>query len=346
MTGRKWQKYMELFNYYDNFVIDILTKYLKDEGGTVEDYNDFFIEKFGNFSQYFYPSSIDPLNQYSVLKKNEDQEYTSLFYDIAEAEELKATYNYASIPPVLLNKIELDAIRNAMISPSAKIFFNEEEIKEIQKIFNYDDGELPDTDWDERDIIKKFYREPRINAKLCKNLRILIQAIVHRKVLKLTNTAKTNVIYKEQILYPLRLEFTPNTQSWTITAYSVAEKRPNSLNPMRLNDITIEGDIPNSDEIEELYKDFIHHQKKQTVTIYVTAPNYVLDRLFRVFSHYSRKITYHKKNNTYTVEITYYTFDEQSLLLNLISFGPYIEVKEPENLRNKMIKIIKSNLPD
>ena len=154
------------------------------------------------------------------------------------------------------------------------------------------------------------------------------------------------MVYKEQILYPLRLEFTPNTQSWTITAYSVADKRPINLNPMRLNDITIEGDIPNLDKIEELYKDFIQHQKKQTVTIYVTAPNYVLDRLFRLFSHYSRKITYHKKTNTYTVEITYYTFDEQSLLLDLISFGPYIEVKEPEELRNKMIQIIKNNLPN
>ena len=126
---------MELFNYYDSFIIDILTKYLKDEGGNTEEYNDFFIEKFGNFAPYFYPSVIDPLNQYSVLKKNEVQEYTSLFYNVAETEELKATNKYASIPPVLLNKIELDAIRNALSSPSAKIFFNKKKLKKSKKSF-------------------------------------------------------------------------------------------------------------------------------------------------------------------------------------------------------------------
>ena len=336
---------MELFNYYDNFVIDILTNFFKDGGGAIEDYNDFFSEKFGDYANYFYPSDIDPLNQYSVLKKDKNDNYSALFSKLSDAEEMiEDSCSY--LTPVLLNKVELDAIRNAISSPLASIYMNKEQIKTLQKIFDYDEGEYPDTDWDEKDIIRRFRKDIEITPELCRTIQTLIQAIIYKKTVVLTNTTLNHTVYENQLMYPLRLEFTPRLATWTLTAYSPNDNRFINMNTTRLSNVSAKEKIPDIDELEEKYTEFLQQKRKKTATIIVSAKNYMLDRFFRVFSHYNRQTKYNNKNNTYTIELEYYDFDEKPLILNLISFGPSVEVKAPASLRNKMINTIKNNLPD
>jgi predicted DNA-binding transcriptional regulator YafY len=40
------------------------------------------------------------------------------------------------------------------------------------------------------------------------------------------------------------------------------------------------------------------------------------------------------------VKIYYYTFDEDEVIRKILSLGPYVVVKSPESVRNKIIDII------
>ena len=166
---------------------------------------------------------------------------------------------------------------------------------------------------------------------------MLIKAIIDKKQVCLTNVTR-NTVYENQIIYPLRLEYTTKDNRWTLTGYSPEISRVINMNVGKLKDISVGSKIPDMDKIEKVYKTFLSKTKKVTAVIKLKAKNYDLDRFFRVFSYYKRDTKYNKKTDEYTINLEYYLFDESALVIQLLSFGDVVEVVEPESLRQRMIE--------
>mgnify|MGYP004526254553 CR=1 FL=1 len=308
---------MDLFNYYDNFVVDILMRFLSS-GTTKEELDDKFKEVFGANSDKFYNQNEQDISNYYGFLAKDDEEYVSAFegYDF----------------PVLLNKIEQEAITNAVNKPVAITYLTDSEISTIKAVFNNK------AEWDDdHSIIQRFKSKRPKNKQSGANIKVLIKAIIDKKQVCLTNVTR-NTVYENQIIYPLRLEYTTKDNRWTLTGYSPEISRVINMNVGKLKDISVGSKIPNMDKIEKTYKTFLSKTKKVTAVIKLKAKNYDLDRFFRVFSYYKRDTKYNKKTDEYTINLEYYLFDESALVIQLLSFGGVVEVVEPESLRQRMIE--------
>ena len=308
---------MDLFNYYDNFVVDILMRFLSS-GTTKEELDDKFKEVFGANSDKFYNQNEQDISNYYGFLAKDDEEYVSAFegYDF----------------PVLLNKVEQEAITNAVNKPVAITYLTDSEISTIKAVFN------SKAEWDDdHSIIQRFKSKHPENKQSEANIKVLIKAIIDKKQVCLTNVTR-NTVYENQIIYPLRLEYTTKDNRWTLTGYSPEISRVINMNVGKLKDISVGSKIPNMDKIEKTYKTFLSKTKKVTAVIKLKAKNYDLDRFFRVFSYYKRDTKYNKKTDEYTINLEYYLFDESALVIQLLSFGGVVEVVEPESLRQRMIE--------
>lgn len=308
---------MDLFNYYDNFVVDILMRFLSS-GTTKEELDDKFKEVFGANSGKFYNQNEQDISNYYGFLAQDGEDYVSAFegYDF----------------PVLLNKIEQEAITNAVNKPVAITYLTDSEISTIKAVFNNK------AEWDDdHSIIQRFKSKRPENKQSGANIKVLIKAIIDKKQVCLTNVTR-NTVYENQIIYPLRLEYTTKDNRWTLTGYSPEISRVINMNVGKLKDISVGSKIPNMDKIEKTYKTFLSKTKKVTAVIKLKAKNYDLDRFFRVFSYYKRDTKYNKKTDEYTINLEYYLFDESALVIQLLSFGGVVEVVEPESLRQRMIE--------
>lgn len=308
---------MDLFNYYDNFVVDILMRFLSS-GTTKEELDDKFKEVFGANSGKFYNQNEQDISNYYGFLAQDGEDYVSAFegYDF----------------PVLLNKIEQEAITNAVSKPVATTYLTDNEISTIEAIFSNK------VEWDDdHSIIQRFKSKRPENKQSEANIKVLIKAIIDKKQVCLTNVTR-NTVYENQIIYPLRLEYTTKDNRWTLTGYSPEISRVINMNVGKLKDISVGSKIPDMDKIEKTYKTFLSKTKKVTAVIKLKAKNYDLDRFFRVFSYYKRDTKYNKKTDEYTINLEYYLFDESALVIQLLSFGDVVEVVKPESLRQRMIK--------
>lgn len=308
---------MDLFNYYDNFVVDILMRFSSSDT-TKEELDNKFKEVFGaNADKFYNQNEQDIYNYYGFLVKD-DEDYVSAFegYDF----------------PVLLNKIEQEAIANAVSKPVATTYLTDSEISTIKAIFSNK------AEWDDdHSIIQRFKLKRPKNKQIETNVKALIKAIIDKRQVCLTNVTR-NTVYENQTIYPLRLEYTTKDNRWTLTGYNPEISRIINMNVGKLKDISVGDRISDMDKVEQTYKTFLSKAKKVTAIIKLKAKNYDLDRFFRVFSYYKRDTKYNKKTDEYTINLEYYLFDESALIIQLLSFGDVVEVVEPESLRQRMIE--------
>lgn len=307
---------MELFNYYDNFVVDILMRF-SVFGTTKKELDSEFKAVFGENADKFYDKSEKNIADYYGFFRKDGTEVTPLF---------------DSESPVLLNKIEREAIVNAVKKPIAKVYLSDSEISTINAIFN----EIPEWD-DSLSIAERFKLYKAENGQIEGNIKVLIKAIIDKKEVTLTNITR-NVSYENQVVYPLRLEFTAKDERWTLTVFHPGIHRVINMNVLKLKDIVIGNTIPDFKKIEHSYQQFLEKNKKMTAVIKLKAKNYDLDRFFRTFSYYKRTTKYDKKTDEYTIELEYYLFDENALFIQLLSFGNIAEVISPLSLRERIIE--------
>lgn len=80
---------------------------------------------------------------------------------------------------------------------------------------------------------------------------------------------------------------------------------------------------------------------RDTVTLKVLDERNALERVMLHFAHFEKQVEKLDKSN-YLLKIKYESADEPEMVIRILSFGPLVEVIEPENFRNLVIKKLKN----
>ena len=80
---------------------------------------------------------------------------------------------------------------------------------------------------------------------------------------------------------------------------------------------------------------------RDTITLKVLDERNALERVMLHFAHFEKQVEKLDKSN-YLLKIKYESADEPEMVIRILSFGPLVEVIEPENFRNLVIKKLKN----
>lgn len=233
--------------------------------------------------------------------------------------------------PVRLTNMEKQAVHDAVSSSDADIFLSDVEKHEIiNAIGNI--YPLYDTE-----NIRKNVHSVQPTEETIANIKILIDAVCNCKAILIQNLSPSSPVKEPEEVFPVSLEYTVQTGLWTVAAYVPNAKRYVNFNVVRIIAKPTEKSYPAS--FKEEHRKFIKSQKKRTAIIHIDAPNYAIDRIFRLFSFYERQ-TVAQKDGSYLMTLQYYDYDKGILIRNLLSAGPYAVVQFPDDLRNDIVKEI------
>lgn len=171
----------------------------------------------------------------------------------------------------------------------------------------------------------------------------ILSAILENKLIKYTSVDKNNVVYENKLAYPIRIEYSLKDDKFRLSTYCLSEERPVLLLLTNIKSIEIIDNNYNIKREDMLNKLKEKKYVKEPIVLEVRDENSAMERFFMSFSSYE---TYSKVigENKYEINLYYYSFQEDEIIRKIISLGPYIVVKSPGKVVDKIICIIKRAL--
>ena len=125
-----------------------------------------------------------------------------------------------------------------------------------------------------------------------------------------------------------------------MSLFSIDEKRPVLANVFNLSDIRIVDEDVGIDR--ETAKKLLFEQKysEQPIVLEVTDKNTAMERCFMCFSGMERTAR-ELGNRKYEIRLNYYLFEEENLIQNILSLGPYVKVLSPQRIQVEVINRVK-----
>ena len=80
---------------------------------------------------------------------------------------------------------------------------------------------------------------------------------------------------------------------------------------------------------------------RDTITLKVRDERNALERVLLHFAHFEKRVEKLDKSN-YLLKLQYESADEPEMVIRILSFGPLVEVIEPQSFRNLVIKKLKN----
>lgn len=270
----------------------------------------------------------------SLLSKKESESWLFLYNN-----EDKKFHNMTDKKmPIILNKLELDALKMTVDMEMAEGFLEQDTIEKLKKLL-----ENRDTSWDRKNIkYKRQYSDgdknhiDSVNSKL----KILLKAIRKKCAVKCDNITRKNITYKEQVVFPLKIEYSTINDKFRLYCF---KERKNEKEYIKMNISSIKNLEIQENTIRQNDEEFIESNIKNTkkVTLYVDSETHVIERCFRLFSFYDREAIYDRENDIYILEINYYIYDESDVIKNILSLGSKVIVKSPEEIKQKILSRVK-----
>lgn len=91
----------------------------------------------------------------------------------------------------------------------------------------------------------------------------------------------------------------------------------------------------------EIFKEMTRENRGTPAMIWVTTERNGVERFMLEFASYEKHTVRNLETGEYNVELWYDQQDETELLIQLLSFGPVIEILGPEKLREQAKQRIK-----
>lgn len=180
-----------------------------------------------------------------------------------------------------------------------------------------------------------------LQAESSAKLSTICQALYEHRMVSYRYQDRTGNLYKG-VAAPCRLEYDCAQHRLRLILWLQAEKRAIKLNVNNLQQISL-SDISYGEEIENSFEEFLG-KSKTSVTILLLSKYNAVDRCFSIFSSYDKQAIYDEDKDTYTLIITYYSFDEEEIIDYILSLGAAVIVTEPLSLRSKVIKRLRAEL--
>ena len=175
------------------------------------------------------------------------------------------------------------------------------------------------------------------------NFRVILNAIMQEKPIRYNNIDKKGNIYSNRLALPVSIEYSMRDGRFRISMYLLDENRPIMANIFTLSDIRIvdeEGDID-----RETAKRLLFEQKysEEPIVLEVTDKKAAMERCFMCFSGMERTAR-SLGDNKYEIRLNYYLFEEENLIRNIISLGPYVKVISPQRIADEIIARVKKSI--
>lgn len=271
------------------------------------------------------------------LPGEQDFEVIEALFDAQSGEELifRATEDGGIKPvaegdyPIRFNLLEKQAAKSLLCDSYIHSFLSADTIEKLDKAT----ADIA-REWDPADLVIK-------NASACPwpvprgSLGMVAKAIRNGLAIKYANIRPGYIELRDCVSYPVRIEFSVVNRRFRVCAYEPGQDRFIKMNLDTLQDITLLEE-PFQRDLQKEYKDYIR-MNMRSVTLEVEPVGHAVERCFRVFSYFDRRATYDPIEKKYNLEVFYLRADESEIIKNILSMGSYVVVREPENIRKRVL---------
>lgn len=208
--------------------------------------------------------------------------------------------------------------------------------------------ELENVEEIKEDVIERTNRFVREEEQNFKSLRefffTAIEGILNNYPIRYTSVDKYGKEYKDNLALPIRVEYSLRDETLRLSAYSINEDRPIMILLKNIKAMVLEPQVKVTKSRDEILK-LIKEEKycKEPIVLELVDERGAMERCFMGLSSYERS-SRNLGDNRYEVKIYYYTFNEDEVIRRILTLGPYVVVKSPESVRNKIIDMLKLNL--
>lgn len=182
-----------------------------------------------------------------------------------------------------------------------------------------------------------------ITPAFISRFRLIVQAIKEHRRLIVSNNSFSGQMYSDQIIYPYKLEYSSQFDSFSLSCYPHKVKRPVKMNLSRITSVKMGSCIENYDGfITDFEKQLADTVVKDPVQIEILNQNEAYDRCTYLFSSYNT-YCYDKGNDKLLMNIHYYRFQREEIIRNILFLGHYVKVISPKNIIDEVVEIIKAS---
>ena len=193
--------------------------------------------------------------------------------------------------------------------------------------------------------IREFSNTNQLNVtpELISKFRLIVKAIKEHRQLTVTNISFSGQAYPNQVIYPYKLEYSSQFDSFSLSCYPLDVKRPVKMNLSNLSSVEI-GNVINNYEYftTEFEKQLADTKVKKPIQIEIINQNEAYDRCTYLFSSYDT-YCYDKGDDKLIMNIYYYRFQKGEIVRNILFLGHYVKVISPQNITDEVISSIKES---
>lgn len=238
--------------------------------------------------------------------------------------------------PVRNTTIEQQAVKSLISSRFSKDFLSNQTRDKLEKTTTQITEE-----WSDKSIVvKNQYRPGDVNGerRYEEELRIINKAIHEKTSIYYDNLKPGQFEYKNSKVFPVKIEYSVLNDRYRICGYEPSGKRFIKMNLYTMCNIRKGEEV--FEGLTEIYGEFLSQNTKKLL-LDVEPVSHVVERCFRIFSHYDRNAIYDKVENKYQLEISYLEFDENEIIRDVLSLGSNVIVAEPKSIQKEVYRRIK-----
>jgi len=247
----------------------------------------------------------------------------------------------SSTLPVRFSIIEKAWLKALLDKDGVRMVLSKETFDKLQKELTEIDTPIRDEYFELTNRIKL----PEITNQEAyeENFRIILNAIIQEKPIRYNNIDKKGNVYSNRLALPISIEYSMRDGRFRVSMYLLDENRPIMANIFTLSDIRIVDEEVGIDR--ETAKRLLFEQKhsEEPIVLEVTDKKAAMERCFMCFSGMERTAR-SLGNNKYEIRLNYYLFEEENLIRNIISLGPYVKVISPQRIADEIIARVKKSI--
>ncbi|WP_027627632.1 WYL domain-containing protein [Ruminiclostridium cellobioparum] len=243
--------------------------------------------------------------------------------------------------PVRFTKIEKAWLKALLGEPEIRMALGNKTLEKLQKELDGFNSPIKREYFELTNTIKL----PEITQREAyeKNFSLLLKALIQEKPIRYSNTDRKGKVYENMLALPVAIEYSMRDGRFRVSMYSIDDKRPIMANIFTLSDLRIVDEEVGLDR--ETAKQLLFEQKysEEPVILEVTDRKAAMERCFMCFSGMERTAR-DLGDNKYEIRLNYYLFEEENLIRNIISLGPYVKVASPQRIADEVIRRVKKSI--
>ena len=243
-------------------------------------------------------------------------------------------------PPELpLTALQMSWLAALIHDPRFRLFFTDEELKTLSEslkgfepLYQQENFYYYDRFCDGDSYASPSYRE---------HFQAILKALREHHILFIGYEGKKGICHSFEVI-PYQLQYSSKVDKFRLCCLQYRRGRCSLntiLNLERIRDCRVSPDLLSDSDIQTLscHRFLPIRKAKEPVLLKITGERNSLERCMLHFASYEKHTEYHEEGKYWLCSIYYDTADETELLIDILSFGPVIEVLGPGHFRS-MVK--------